>query len=286
MKKFLLAIICAVVAFGAFADDDLSIWKKNKGITVSFITHQSLTDPNFPGEFGKVPYQYNSSFGFGLNTGTSYIWPKGAGWAGNRIKVGVDVRWFDVSYVKYSKYPKIDGVDLKDFANDIEDGIYDPDDDPDGIDAIERMMANMGNQQVQLGVALGPVVSVAPFANMSNAARFLRANVFAHFNPGASVVIYHKDNGDMAGSWAFLPSWDFGVNFQWKNLVIGFEGRWSQAKYSDISGGDEEDLDDFDYDDFDGDIMGGISGALGSMFNTDKRTWKNASFRINIGLRF
>ena len=121
-KTFYLPPRAGLAAFGAYSQETLPSGKTTKGITVGFITHQSLTNDDFMKELGmKLPFQYNSSYGFGLTTGNTYLWPKGEGWAGNRIKVGVDVRWFDVSFVKYNKYPKIGGVDLKNFVGTLDD---------------------------------------------------------------------------------------------------------------------------------------------------------------------
>ena len=290
MKRLLLAAACGLAAFGAYSQGDASIWKNNKGITVGFITHQSLTNDDFMKERGmKLPFQYNSSYGFGLTTGNTYLWPKGEGWAGNRIKVGVDVRWFDVSFVKYNKYPKIGGVDLKNFVGTLDDifgpeysrapGDFDGDwgwgeDEDDGYDDFaDDFMDKIGNMQVQIGMGVGPSVSIAPLAHLDNAARFLGVNIYGHFDPQASVVISKDYQGDLHGSWAFLPTWDFGGNIQWKNFVVGVEGRWGSAKYSDISGGDEMDFDD--------DIPG-----LSDIVRSNKVSWRNASFRVNVGFRF
>ncbi len=209
---------------GHIPRETLPSGKNNKGITVGFITHQSLTNDDFMKELGmKLPFQYNSSYGFGLTTGNTYLWPKGEGWAGNRIKVGVDVRWFDVSFVKYNKYPKIGGVDLKNFVGTLDDifgpeysrapGDFDGDwgwgeDEDDGYDDFaDDFMDKIGNMQVQIGMGVGPSVSIAPLAHLDNAARFLRVNIYGHFDPQASVVISKDYQGDLHGSWAFLPTW-------------------------------------------------------------------------------
>ena len=299
MRRFLLAAACGLVALGAYSQGDASIWKNNKGITIGFITHQSLNDDNFLGELGdalsvfglKNPFQYNSSYGFSLTSSNTYLWPSGEGWAGNRIKVGVDVRWFDVSFVKYNKYPKIGGIDLKEFyknmgnvfgGNDVwsssdydnwddwgDEGDYD-----DGYDDyIDSFVDKIGNMQVQIGMGVGPQVSIAPLAHLDNGARFLRVNIYGHFDPQASVVISKDYQGDLHGSWAFLPTWDFGGNIQWKNFVVGVEGRWGSAKYSDISQGG-----DYGYED---ELPG-----LDDLISSRKVSWRNASFRVNVGFRF
>lgn len=200
MRRFLLAAACGLVALGAYSQGDASIWKNNKGITIGFITHQSLNDDDFLGELGvKTPFQYNSSYGFSFTSSNTYLWPLGEGWAGNRIKVGVDVRWFDISFVKYSKYPKIGGVDLKDFANAVDkvfggDDYWSPSDFGDGWgddedydygeeDYLDSFVDKIGNMQVQIGMGVGPQVSIAPLAHLDNAARFLRVNIYGHFDP-------------------------------------------------------------------------------------------------------
>ena len=290
MRRFLLAAACGLVALGAYSQGDASIWKNNKGITIGFITHQSLNNDDFLGELGvKTPFQYNSSYGFSFTSGNTYLWPKGEGWAGNRLKVGVDVRWFDVSFVKYSKYPKIGGVDLKDFANAVDnvfggDDYWSPSDFGDGWgddedydygeeDYLDSFVDKIGNMQVQIGMGVGPQVSIAPLAHLDNAARFLRVNIYGHFDPQTSVVISKDYQGDLHGSWAFLPTWDFGGNIQWKNFVVGVEGRWGSAKYSDISQGG-----DYGYED---ELPG-----LDDLISSRKVSWRNASFRVNVGFRF
>ncbi len=92
-------------------------------------------------------------------------------------------------------------------------------------------MDKIGNMQVQIGMGVGPSVSIAPLAHLDNAARFLRVNIYGHFDPQASVVISKRiirvistDRG------LSLPTWDFGGNIQWKNFVVGVEGRWGSRQ--------------------------------------------------------
>lgn len=116
MKKLLFGAIAAVVlAQPSMAQDseNLDVWKRNKGVTLSYITHQSLKFTD-----SEIPLQYDSKSGFSFSTGTTYLWPRSAGWAGNRLKVGVDARWLDISYVKYKKYPKVNGVQLENWMFD------------------------------------------------------------------------------------------------------------------------------------------------------------------------
>ena len=106
--------VTAMAAPVAMAQDseNLDVWKRNKGINLSYITHQSLKGEMIDPEISEIPIpvQYDSKAGFSLSTGNTYLWPRSAGWAGNRLKVGVDARWFDISYVKYTKYPKLAGI--------------------------------------------------------------------------------------------------------------------------------------------------------------------------------
>lgn len=101
MKRFIIGVVAAMamvpLAMAQEQDtENLDVWKRNKGITLSYITNQSLKEVDSP-----IDYQYDSSVGFSFTSGTSYLWPRNAGWFGNRLKVGVDARWLDVSYVKY-----------------------------------------------------------------------------------------------------------------------------------------------------------------------------------------
>lgn len=269
MRKLLLGMVALVAALSpvvASAEGaPKDVWKYNKGINIGIITHQGLKDMDSP-----YPFQYDSSYGFSFNTGTTYFWPRNEGWVGNRVKVGVDARWFEISYIKYKKYPKINGVQLEDwFGYDDEDWDEDWDDEDyeDGFNTDK-----IGTQQLQMGVGVGPAVACIPFANEESALRFLRVNVNAHFNPSVSALLLKDEYGDTNASWAFVPAFDFGMNFQWKNFVLGFEGKWGQAKFKSLF--DEGELEDsFDSD--------GISLGSGK-----KQTFKNSSFRINIGFRF
>lgn len=66
MKKLLFGAIAAVVlAQPAMAQDseNLDVWKRNKGITLSYITHQSLKFTD-----SEIPLQYDSKSGFSFST--------------------------------------------------------------------------------------------------------------------------------------------------------------------------------------------------------------------------
>lgn len=265
MKKIIFGIVAAIAAVTpaavTAADNNgynSDVWKYNKGLTLGFITHQSLKDMD-----SEIPLQYDSSFGISLNSGATYLWPRSAGWAGNRLKVGVDARWVEISYIKYKKFPKLGGVQIEDWMVDPDDYDYDEGD----ID-----LDNISNQQLHLGVGIGPAVAFVPFPEANSALKFLRVNVNAHFNPSASALIYKDEVGDTNLSWAFVPAFDFGMNFQWKNFTLGFEGKWGSAKYnSAFNEGEIEDS--FDSDEI-------------SYASDEKQSFKNASFRINLGFRF
>ena len=274
MKKFILGAIATIAIAGsatAQGSENLDVWKRNKGINLSYITHQSLKDTE-----SLIPYQYDSKAGFSLSTGNTYLWPRSEGWAGNRLKVGVDARWFDISYVKYKKFPKVNGMQIQDWM--IEDGDFDYDYDYDygydyGYEDEEEDIDNISTQQLHLGVGIGPAIAVVPFSSANSALRFLRVNIYGHFNPSASALFLKDVYGESNASWAFVAAWDFGMNFQWKYFTLGFEGRWGTAKYKTLFSDDE---DDWDYED--GDVS----------FNGDsvKQKFKNSSFRISLGFRF
>lgn len=262
MKKLLLASISALMlAVPAMAQThDTGIWKNNKGITFGIITHQSLKWKE-----GPVKAQYNSNYGFSLSTGTTYLWPRSEGWAGNRIKVGVSARWFDISYVNYNKNPKFKGnVDTRAFDD------YDYDYDYDGDYEEEEL--DLGVHQLHMGVGVGPEVVIAPFGDMSNQLKHLRADLYCHFNPSVSAVLYKDNEGDSSASWAFVPGVDYGLNIQWRFICVGVEGRWGTAKYKSIFSDNEDDYD--------------VSGSGISYNGGDKIKFTNASFRINIGFRW
>ena len=268
MRKLITcAILLGALAPAAMAQHT-DIWKKNKGITLGFVTHQSLKCD----EAWLPKFQYNSSFGISMSVGTQYLWPKGEGWAGNRIKVGVDARWFDISYVNYKDLPEYkhkDGSsfgDFGDYLDEVDDYLDDVYDDEEGE-------FDLGSHQLHIGVGVGPAIVVAPFSSSDNALRFLRANLYCHFNPSASVLLYKDVYGDTQASWAFVPAVDYGLNFQWKFITLGVEGRWGSAKYKTLISTDE---DDYEYGDE------GISYKGGDA----KIKYTHPSFRITLGFRW
>lgn len=188
----------------------------------------------------------------------------------------MDARWFDISYVKYKKYPKVNGVQIEDWMFD-PNSDYDFDYDDDyGYDYNDEEFdtENLDTQQLHLGVGIGPAIAFVPFSSANSALRFLRVNLYGHFNPSASAVLYKNHKGDTEASWAFVAAYDFGMNFQWKYFTLGFEGRWGKAKYNSII---SEDEDEWDYDPTTGEAS----------YNSDKkRSFKNSSFRIALGFRF
>lgn len=263
MKKFLFASAAAVMLATPVAAQtaDTGIWKNNKGIVLGIITHQSLK-----WEEGPIKCQYNSNYGFSLSNGTTYLWPAGEGWAGNRIKVGVSTRWFDISYVNYSDKIELKGLTGSRGYDDFDPSDYWYDDD-------EEIDFDLGVHQLHMGVGVGPAVDIAPFGDKTNQLKYLRANLYCHFNPSVSAVIYKDGNGDTNASWAFVPAVDYGLEFQWRFIVLGVEGRWGTAKYKTIFSGDEEDYD--------------ISESGISYKGSDNKIkFTNASFRINIGFRW
>lgn len=269
MKKLIFGILTAialVVPVTVMASDNANgntdVWKNNKGITFSYITHQSIKNTD-----AQVPYQYDSKFGVSFNSSCIYLWPRSTGWAGNRLKVGVDARWIDFSYVKYDKFPKVGGVQMEEWMSDPDEDYYE-----DYYDDEELDLDNISNQQIHLGVGIGPAVAVVPFPDANNALRFLRVNIQGHFNPSASALICKDEIGETEVNWAFVPAFDFGMNFQWKHVTLGFEGRWGSAKYNSII--DEGEIEDsFDSEEI-------------SYASDQKQSFKNASFRINLGFRF
>jgi len=269
MKKLILGSVAALaVVLPAAAQDNehLDVWKRNKGITLSYITHQSLEDTE-----AVVPFQYDSKAGFSFSTGNTYLWPRSAGWCGNRLKIGVDARWFDISYVKYNEYPKVNGVqqngwEAPDYGDYGDYGEYE-----DYYETIEDELGiDLSNQQLHMGVGLGPAVAFVPFSSNNSALRFLRLNVFGHFNPQASALLRKNRNGKTEASWAFVAAYDLGMNIQWKYFTLGFEARWGKAKYNSIIS--EEDFDE-------------LTGEA-SDNNDTKQTFKNSSFRVSLGFRF
>ncbi len=196
------------------------IWGKGRYTMIAYAPSASSTENGF---------KTDASFGLAVAKGNRYFFNKRP--FGGMVKVGLDVRWVEISFTKYKKvdYEFTDGWD--------DDWSYGDDEDVPGfLDGL----SDFGRYDVHLSAfGFGPVVSVAPFAHLNNAARYLRASLYFHYKPTVGVHLVSED-GEMESSFAYCNMMDFGGKIQYRAVALGLEGSWGSGKYKQIVFDDEE----------------------------------------------
>lgn len=120
------------------------------------------------------------------------------------LKFGLDAKWFDFNYIRYNVREYVASQEL-----------------------------HIGNNNIEIGMGIGPSVNIAPFARKSNAAKDLRVGVYFHFSPTFSILT-KDEGGEINAYYGFSPVCNLGLNVQWKMAGIGIEGRWSTPHYSSL----------------------------------------------------
>ena len=174
-----------------------AIWKHRRAWTFAY-TNSTLTQPDDE-SWGEL----KSKFGVGMTFSNTYFLHKPA--ILGMIKIGIDAKWLDINYVQYEKEP---------FSKVGENGSE--------IVELERKKA-------EIGMGLGPSVTVAPLSWMPNALRYLRATAYYHFTPSVSAM-YLDDESSVA----FNMIMNVGAKVTYRRLSVGIEHRWGTAKYDRI----------------------------------------------------
>lgn len=230
LRKITAAVLTCICCSGIYAQDvnPNDVWRKNSYTLLGYAKQQTGTD------FEAVQ---NSKFSFFIAKGNTYYWPKSKPWFG-MLKLGLDVRWTDISMAKYK-------TDKSDGWADWDEPTYDYDNES-GSDFMDKL-GNLGCYNVTVGAfGIGPNIGFSPFAGMSNGARYLRASIYFHYQPAVTAFILSQD-GETEVSWAYTGMMDFGGKIMYRAISIGMEGRWGSGKFKplDFSGifGDDEDGD-------------------------------------------
>lgn len=199
----------------------LEIWRNGRYTMLAYAPSASTT------EYG---LKSDASLSLAIAKGNQYFFNKHP--FGGMVKVGLDMRWTEVSFIKYKK------IDYE-----TTDGWIDDDDDSGIFD----MFSNLGRYDLHVSAfGFGPVVSVAPFTNFDNAARYLRATLYFHYKPTFGLHLVSED-GEMDSSVAYCNMMDFGGKIQYRGIAFGVESNWGNGKYSQISslfGSDDENDDE------------------------------------------
>ena len=155
-------------------------------------------------EFGN---SFESKFGVSLVTGRNiYLHKKPIA---NMLKFAIDLG----SDINYAQYKDLEG----DYGTDPDYGYDDGYDDEYGDEDL-----NMGLHHIDVGLHVGPSVSINPVAH-------LKISAFFRFVPSYSMLLL---NSELYQS--FTPMFTYGGEVSYKFIGIGIEGRSGSAKYTDL----------------------------------------------------
>ncbi len=168
-----------------------AIWKRRRSWTFAYVDSKlSLPDLDDSGEL-------KSKFGAAMQFSNTYFLHKPA--ILGLAKIGIDAVWLDVNYAKYEKEYSFDSEE-----------------------EIER-------QQLEIGMGIGPSLTIAPFSWMSNGLRYLKVTGYYHVTPSASIMFL---DGETNAAFNLFQS--AGAKLTYRRLSIGIEKRWGTAKYDSI----------------------------------------------------
>ncbi len=195
-----------------------SIWGKGRYLNIGYATTDFAPDDESP---------TRSNWSFFLSKGTTYLFPHNP--LGGMVKLGLDMRWFDV---QASKLKSFDQSEWSSVIDKTTNNNYDSDDDAD------FEIPNIGKYVVNVGVGIGARATVAPFSSFNNYARFLKASIYFHYRPTYSAYLLSEE-GDIEVAYGFFNMFDFGGNINYRFISLGIEGNWGNGKMKTLVFDDE-----------------------------------------------
>lgn len=223
---------------------DKKIWKNRaKYFNIGYVK-QNLS------ETGGDEFKLKSEFGASMSWGHTYYLHKKP--LLGMIKFGLDASWVDMSFAKYSTINLENSLGTRSIwdGNDYdEDEDYDEDLDLD---------LKLGYYQLEIGMSVGPSVTVNPIDH-------LKVNAYFHFTPSAS-MIFLDDNI----STSYASFFNVGAAVSYKFISIGVEKRWGSANYNSLS------LDEFDSEE----------DLETDLFLSSKKKMKTSGLRAYISFRY
>lgn len=239
MKKLLFIAMTLALACvsSASAQSDYDFWKHKSPIRLGY-TFQTLEY-----EDGA---ELEQKMGFNLSKNWSiYLHKKPIA---DRIKFAIDLG-LSTNYVKYDE-----SDEWKEAFRDEHEDILDGEDVPE-----------LGIHQVDLGVAIGPSITVRPFGDW-------RLNAYFHVTPAGSILI----NDDEVSA-SFVPFLDYGIEASWRWLGVGVEMRQGKGKYKDMTSKIAEEF-------IPDDVPGGIDEYMPE--SDEKIKLKTKAIRVYLSIRF
>lgn len=191
-----------------YKETQKTVWSKQKAFKIG-LANNTWSPEAVDGEtLAKLKPNYGFMVGL---TKTYFLHPNPIAGC---LKFGLDVTWFDFTYVNYKANPSWSNYD---------GGYYDDEPDFD--------VPNLGSNQIDAAMGIGISANVNPFfQSSSTGVKSVRAKIYCNFLPSYSGVIISEDD-DTQVNYAFVPYFTFGLNLQWKSLALFIEGRRGSANY-------------------------------------------------------
>lgn len=171
-----------------------------------------------------------AKFGAFVNKGTSYLWPERA--FGGFLKVGIDVRWFDLQFCKLNT--ETHDLEFRGETTNLTNGLQSY---PSYIKFHQWYFTGS-----VLGI--GPKISIAPFAWANGRATQFKINLYTLYQPTYGVMAYRgiactssgadfkpSDNNHNAYSHGYIHIVSYGGTMMWKNVGAGVEVRWGRGRF-------------------------------------------------------
>ncbi len=179
--------------------------------------------------------KWKSSFGIALSSGKTYYLHKKP--LAGMMKFGIDWTMCDLNYAKYNdpswtnRTPS-DGEEVIDLA--------------------------LGLHQADIAMQVGPSFTINPVDQ-------LKIGIYFRYAPTFSMVVLNDELG-----YNYVSFFNAGISVSYRFISIGFENRWGNASYRNISFSDvNEDAENF-----------------GDIFNSFNRKLRTNSMRLYVSLRF
>lgn len=201
MKKLLLLIAVLFLAMQGTSAQARPEKARARYFNLSYGT-QTLKSPEV------MDVGLKSDYAAALSIGRTFYLHKTPLWG--MVKFGLDCTWFDANFASY----KVEEEDYSGYSS------YDPDEDDSSYDDED---SSIGSYQLELGVHVGPSITVTPVKN-------LKVNAYFRYAPSVSAFLNDDD-----AHWGYGSFFVSGAAVSYKVISLGAEGRWGSSKYSSLS---------------------------------------------------
>ncbi len=214
MRKFHLLFAVLLLALPAFTAQARTNEGKNQDplrrknyIMVGLASQHMRLD-------GEKRLEYDSEAGVSFNFGHTFYLHKEP--ICNFMKVGLDWTYLSLSSAMYKTGNGIHiGLPVEGVPSD-----HDDDDDP-------------GVYSVDIGMSVGPSLTMAPFYGAKNAARNLVGQTYFHVTPSYSAILAGEDESELDHGYATF--FNVGANVAYKWISVGYEYRWGGANFDRLT---------------------------------------------------